>query len=420
VSRPPSWKVQEQTAQRRRQARYLGQFAAGRTFSYQPRPLDPGDPDAEPPRPRVEHPRFGQAVTVVRAPRQDVQSPSVRVAFVDGTELTVRPSALQRFETDPFTRMPPAPDVPGLPGRSGQALVYPETPPEPSTPQALHRITQEARAEINRLAQAIHRRHFVAAPRAERFSGYAATPSQPRADASAGEISEQFLGSYSDALEACRMLSAGRWEEAGHYAQQALVRQARYRNASKTLEQTRTRLSTGRFFHGELLSIRHHHPCDDPRMHAAFEQWYVRLVLIWAEDGVTLTVANAQQLEGESGIIVGPDGWSDLVRWISDLTEIEDGKRRGRRLDDDRDLIYLWRDDREEFELRRRLHATYPGLPRAFECLRRSMHALLALDRGELPEDRPDIGYHPPERREDAPEDDESISDEELAVVDRW
>lgn len=68
------------------------------------------------------------------------------------------------------------------------------------------------------------------------------------------------------------------------------------------------------------------------------------------------------------------------------------------------------------FELRRILYQWDFGLPRTFEALRRVMHQLRTLDEGELPEDCPAIGYHPPEFRDDSIAD-AAISDEELALL---
>lgn len=417
MSKVPGWLQRERTAQQRREATYRQQFSVGRTFRFEPRDQAVANPDADAEAERVPHPRFGETVTVVRAPRLDTKSGSVRVQFEDGAELTVRPKSLKRIETDPFIRPKDAPQQAPRPGRLlNPPIQYPETPPLPTTPQALHRITQDARAEINWLAQSIHRRHFVEPKKHERPSDRPLEDlkrSQPNSSADAGSIRENWLGSYSDAMQACKAMSRGAWEEAGHYALLALRKQSDYRRASIRLEQTVVRTSVGRFFNGELLSVRHYHPCDDPRLNAAFEQWYVRLVLVWAEDGVSLTVANSAQLEAESGIEVGPDGWGDLVRWIHDLTETLDGKRRGRRMNDDRELIYLWREDEERFVLRRPIYARYPALPRAFEALRRAMHSLEELDPDELPDGRPPIGYHPPTPREEM-ESDKGMTDAEV------
>ncbi|ULH17366.1 hypothetical protein MF271_19440 (plasmid) [Deinococcus sp. KNUC1210] len=387
----PTWEQHQRTADRNRKHRHLKQFTKDRVFLYA----------------KKDDPRSGEPVSVVRSPRLDVKNPSVRVVFTDGEQRTVRTSALKRLESDPFNRPLPAPEPPQPAGREGQPIIHPSEPPAPTTTKALHRITQDARAEINLIAQSIHRRHFVETPRPERIGGHPHGPSSPRRDRTATSVRENWFGSYSNALEACRQLSVGNYEHAAYYAEQALAQKAHYRAASKQLEQTQTRLSTGRFFHGELLSIRHYHKNDNPKLKAAFQQWYVRLVLIWQEDGVSLTVANAAQLEGETGLEVGPDGWADLVRWISDLTEIYDGQRRGRRMDDDHTLIYLWREDEERYVLRRRVYQTYPALPRAFEGLRLAMHRLevAALDIGELPENQPVPGYHPPEWNEIAIDD---------------
>jgi len=351
-------------------------------------------------------------VTIVRAPRPDVKAPTLRVQFEDGQQDTVRPSALARL---PIYTTRPAPVIQEVepPGRVGVPIEYPPTPQPPVTRTRLDRITHEARAEINLLAQSIHRRHFIPDLPVLRVG---AQPAQPKWDERATLYRESYHGAYSDALEACRQLNAGNVDTASWYAEQALAHRANLKRATKALEAGSLAQNTGRFFHGELLSVRQYVRCDDPKLNPAFTQWYVRLVFTWSEDGVTLLVANGAQLEGETGVEVGPDGWADLCGWVQAMTDIKDGKRQGRRVSDDRELIYAHREDRDAYELRRSIHRESPHLLRAMECLRRALHQDVDLQPGELPDNRPQPGYHEA-RPWDAVERDDTVDDHEVALL---
>lgn len=385
----------------RQKQRYLGQFTIGRQFTLKREGK------------KLPRERRDQIVTVVRSPRPDVKAPTLRIQFEDGQQATVRPSALARLPIDTH-RDAPAAQSSAPPGRAGAPLEYPPTPLAPDTRTRLDRITHEARAEINLLAQSIHRRYFIPDLPGLRVG---AQPAQPKRDERATLYRESYHGAYSDAMEACRQLNAGNVDSAEWYAQQALAHRANLKRATKALEAGSLAQSTGRYFHGELLSVRQYQQCDDPKLKPAFTQWYVRLVFTWSEDGVTLLVANGAQLEGETGVEVGPDGWADLCGWVQAMTDIRDGKRQGRRVSDDRELVYAWQKDDERYRLRRSIHREYPHLLRAMECLRRALHLDVDLQPGELPDDRPLPGYHEARPWDDVERDD-TVDDLELEGAD--
>ena len=97
-------------------------------------------------------------------------------------------------------------------------------------------------------------------------------------------------------------------------------------------------------------------------------QHYTRLTIVYAADGHTVTVANAAELESLTGLKVGAGGWAALCRWIEDQSERMDGRKQGRRQDDDEHLIY--RDDRGTLCLRT---GVSDGLVLALECVAQSL-----------------------------------------------
>ncbi len=146
----------------------------------------------------------------------------------------------------------------------------------------------------------------------------------------------------------------------------------------------------------------------------------MRLVLVWAPDGINLQVANREQLERSSGVDVGEAGWRDVERWVFDVLEKGEGRQSGRRAQDPAFLIYRRREspqdatllDHEEavrLKLRQVIDEKYPGLPRALEAIRRSL-GLGDVPAWELPEHAAPPGWHD---QQDANEDREDTVDAE-------
>ncbi len=138
----------------------------------------------------------------------------------------------------------------------------------------------------------------------------------------------------------------------------------KYVQANTELDRARRKHHTGRYFHGDVLSVREEH--EDGGM----TQYYARLTIVFDKDGHSLVVANAAELESLTGTRAGLQAWTSLCRWIEDHSDRAGGRKQGRRQDDDEHLIYRESDDR--LKLRDGLTA-YPNLLRAFECIRRAL-----------------------------------------------
>lgn len=308
--------------------------------------------------------------------------------------------------------------------RGGRGPVRAAHLPVPTDDLANLRLDQEQRAMVNNIAKCIHRRYFLsdaelrdltAADREEeKIRGTLSVFVQqvqadsglvPVKDGSAGkgnklhgELHDSLTRAYPLALEACQMLVAGKDEYAHTLALQVREELEKYVQANTELDRARRRHHTGRYFHGDVLSVREEH--EDGGM----TQYYARLTIVFDVDGHSLVVANAAELESLTGTRAGLQAWTSLCRWIEDHSDRAGGRKQGRRQDDDEHLIY--RDHDDHLELRDSV-AAYPNLLRALECIRRA----LLLDesekdvlRSEIPERHPAPGYHAPQHRTpDAP-----------------
>ncbi|AZI45319.1 hypothetical protein EHF33_20635 (plasmid) [Deinococcus psychrotolerans] len=190
-------------------------------------------------------------------------------------------------------------------------------------------------------------------------------PAQARSSLSAAQLEEHGRASYADALEACRLLSAGRTEAAQLLARRALAHRQAWKHATAGYAQEAQR-HTGRYFEWEVLSVR-----DYAEDGEDYTQWYFRLMLIWHEDGQQLVVANAPELEASTGMEVGEGSWRALCRWIEEHSSPEGRANRGRPVEDDAHLIFL--DNNGHLRPRRFVQDRYSGLLDAFSCLRRAM-----------------------------------------------
>lgn len=307
--------------------------------------------------------------------------------------------------------------------RGGRGPVRHEPPAPASTTVDTARLDQEQRAMINLIARSIHRRYFLSDRQIE-----ARLTEQEREQAKIHGVLRQIIGlgqrevgsadvkdhragkgnelhgllqdsltaAYQKALEACQQLHAGNVQNAVTLAAQVQEHRATYLVADAELERHRRKLHTGRYFHGDILSVRVEHVEHDDegnfQAYLGMTQYYARVVFIYAEDGITLTVANAAELEALTGVRVGAQGWASLCRWVEDMSERAGGRKQGRRQDDDEYLIY--RDDRGSLVLRDGLDT---GLVLALDCIRRAL--LVGMQgqkilKGELPERTPDEGLH--------------------------
>lgn len=292
---------------------------------------------------------------------------------------------------------------------------------EPVTEADELHLSQTQRAQINLIARSIHRRYLISDRRengqplvsrgvqlvvqaAERSVG----TNKVALETTGGKpselhalIEESVQADFRLSRDCTRHLLAGDLKTAEILARQAHQHRAVGVQAQKLLDKARVKHHTGRFFHGDILSVRQEH-YEDGVGYQGMTQWYVRLSIVYAADGYTVTVANAEELESLSGLRVGPRAWKNLCRWIEDHTERMNGRKQGRRQDDDRHLVY--RDHNEVLELRKSVAIKWPELPRALECLRLAMQLDLKEQDieacWEIPGEAPSPGFHAAEQSE--------------------
>lgn len=309
--------------------------------------------------------------------------------------------------------------------RGGRGPVKHEKPREATSTSDPARLDQEQRAMINLIARSIHRRYFLSDRQIEaRLTplereqakvhgvlrqiiglGQKEVGSADVKEHSGGKGSElhgllqdSLTAAYQKALEACQQLHAGNVQNAVTLAAQVQEHRATYLVADAELERHRRKLHTGRYFHGDILSVRVEHVEHDDegnfQAYLGMTQYYARVVFIYAEDGITLTVANAAELEALTGVRVGAQGWASLCRWVEDMSERAGGRKQGRRQDNDSHLIYQNRDT--YLELRPSL-TSFPDMPKALDCIRRALLVDLHLkdiQETEIPSTSPPAGFH--------------------------
>lgn len=292
-------------------------------------------------------------------------------------------------------------------------------------------LDQGQRAMINRIALSLHRRYFLsdkelyALTDAEREHGkvhgilrqiialgeretglpHTSSASGPRNGSTLyGELHDHLVAANRAALEACTALLAGHADDALTLALQVREHRLQYLAAEKATQQRRVKHGTGRYFHGDILSVREEHVrLDENGNFAEYDgmtQYYARVIVLYGPDGHSVQIANSDELEAVTATRAGPQAWSSLARWITDMSERAGGRKQGRRHDDDMHLIY--RDNDGHLRLRDTLKA-YPDLVTAFDVIRRALHVDLAtqdITPGELGE-APAPGHHQHGRRED-------------------
>ncbi|WP_104992704.1 hypothetical protein [Deinococcus sp. NW-56] len=310
-------------------------------------------------------------------------------------------------------------------GRAGHVPPPPRHLPVPTDELATLRLTQDQRAMVNRIALSLHRRYFLSdrelralseddreqervrgligtfIGRAQQDAGLA-----PVKDTGKGKGSElhaqahdSLARAYPLALEACQALIAGKADHALTLALQVQELRLTHVAARRELDRARVKHHTGRYFHGDVLSVREEHVVLDEdgefERYEGMTQYYVRLIVLYAPDGHSVLVANTAELESVTGTRVPPQAWASLCRWIEDLSERAGGRKQGRRHEDDGHLIY--QDHDGHLELRPTLER-YPDLLLAFEVLRRALTTTLQAQDITPPElgDAPEPGFHAP------------------------
>ncbi|MVN86893.1 hypothetical protein GO986_08960 [Deinococcus sp. HMF7620] len=312
-------------------------------------------------------------------------------------------------------------------GRGGKGAVpAPSHLPVPTEEAARAQMTQEHRAMINRIALSIHRRWFlsdaellavseeereerriqgtlrqiIALGERETGSPHTQSAEGPRkGNALHGDRYDHLLRATQLGSELATAVLAGHTDQALTLALMVREHRLQYLVATKAMNRTRIKHGSGRYFHGDVLSVREEHAVHDADgvfiRYDGMTQYYVRLIVLYGPDGHTLEVANHEELEAVTGTAAGLRAWGSLCRWMVDLSERADGRQPGRRQDDDEALIY--RDHDGHLEARASLKG-YPDLLLAFEVLRRALEVELPAQDITSPElgEAPLPGFHPP------------------------
>ncbi|WP_295817987.1 hypothetical protein [uncultured Deinococcus sp.] len=302
--------------------------------------------------------------------------------------------------------------------------------PEPADDLAEVRLDQEQRALVNRIAMSIHRRYLLSDRDVRQLTerereqreihgvlreiiglgqrevgtpDSASRPGPRHGHELHGQAHDALTGQLPLALEACQWLLAGRPDHALTLARQVQRLQLQYTAARQHLDRHAVRQATGRYFRGDVLSVRTEHveldEAGNVRASAGMTQYYARLIVLYGADGHTLEIANIRELHAVTGARATPQAWRSLCRWIEDHSDRAEGKKPGRRQDDDEHLIY--RDVEGYLKIRASLEQ-YPDLLQAFEVIRRALFTTLeaqGITLGELG-DAPAPGFHLPEERD--------------------
>ena len=200
---------------------------------------------------------------------------------------------------------------------------------------------------------------------------------QPKGDSLEQAMRTAGRRAYSYAKVAAQELLNGNIDLATQYASAAQIEDLRYADARRHLSTEPARLHTGRYHRGVVFKIgvpravTEEGPDNVPIQRLVFDPFYFPLVILWGSDGVSLTVANATEIEARSGIDVGETGWSDLIAWLHHQDRRLGGTGRGRPVKDMKQLIY--RENQGALKTREVIRDQFPGAIRAFEALRRTL-----------------------------------------------
>ena len=236
------------------------------------------------------------------------------------------------------------------------------------------RINTDERKLINLIAQSIIRGSVVDLDEPPEDQPL---PRQPKGDSLEQAMRTAGRRAYSYAKVAAQELLNGNVELATQYASAAQLEDLRYADARRHLSTEPARLHTGRYHRGVIFKIgvpravTEEGPDNVPVQRLVFDPFYFPLVILWGADGVSLTVANATEIEARSGIDVGETGWSDLIAWLHHQDRRLGGTGRGRPIKDLKHLIY--REHHGALETREVIRDGFPGAIRAFEALRRTL-----------------------------------------------
>ncbi|GAA3995329.1 hypothetical protein GCM10022631_01910 [Deinococcus rubellus] len=252
--------------------------------------------------------------------------------------------------------------------------------PAPERPQSLLSVTAAhlsrlQRQEANLIAAAIlegdvihHKRpdDDLTPPR-----GPAAQPSRA---GDVGEYEVTYREMHYNAMLCVRYSLSNAPSLAYHHATLADDARLRYETLTAHLAAQRTDHWSGRYHDGDRYRV--DLPVNEDQTIGLEdaerrEAYTFELVIVWAEDGCSLDVANGVEIEAASGVWVGDEGWTSLCRWLEHHDDrLNRGTQRGRQFEDHGDLIWRVRSEGDGYRLRTNIAESYPGIERALEAVR--------------------------------------------------
>lgn len=286
-------------------------------------------------------------------------------------------------------------------------------------------LQQDERVLANAIARSIHNRYIIAsarpgrqgrphvdgrirrairdAGRAEGLSTEQPAPRHPRASELHLTSADAYRDAVTTAFELADLLMLGKTDAAYALQEAHRAHRVQYQQSVAALNALKPQLHTGPWTQGDILSVRHEHLTynDDGEViaYAGMTQYYTRVTIVYGADGHAPTIANTAEIEARAGVTPDPAAWTDLDRWIMDMSDRQGGKGQGRRQDDDEHLIYRRHEGR--LILRPTIQQQYPYLVDALDAIRRALPAPLSdvLD-DEIPGGYPSRGFHPPKPTE--------------------
>ncbi len=316
----------------------------------------------------IERDQGPDAAIGLRAAATDQARRSVRSAL-SGAALDVQGATTERLLQAAYQEVQTR-----VLNRAGRIRIPGAAPERPAT---LIRMTQAAvtqfqRVEHNLIAAAILNGDVTPDERPQRLQP--PLPGQPRKHPLADEHEQAWREMHQHAMLCVRHTLGRNTALADHHA--ALSEDARVRHEvlAAELERRRATHHTGRYHDGELFRVAL--PADptlpedlDLEQVEEWQNWHFTLVIVWAEDGATLEVANGVEIEQESGVYVGEDGWRALTRWLETHDDrLTQGAQQGRQFEDETDLI--WRVNGSGLSLRTKVAQEYPAIVHALEAIR--------------------------------------------------
>lgn len=186
-------------------------------------------------------------------------------------------------------------------------------------------------------------------------------------------------------------LQAGHLQRAFELAEQASAAEYSYKLHSRTYRRhRREHQESGRWHNAEWFWIALSVPArsDGAPERDIVQRFLFNLIAVYDEETGSPVVANADDIERETGIPVGPDGWSQLMEFLGRIDPAGTGGKPGQ-APDLHQLVY--REDRGRLTPRRHVAERYPRALVALEALRRT----LIPDRGPAGDRSPALARPP-------------------------